>query len=158
MPYGVTKFPHAGDPRLPTFAIAGMEYGSAAPWKFRASTVGALPPFDVFNGDGFILDPSIILPGETHWQYNGSTGIANIELIAYGWRDLQPTPVPHSLYVTLNVGGTSAPYHFGEYYATFPDAITGWQHIALHQSSGPTNYFPNPMTLRPMKWDTPIAP
>lgn len=158
MPFAVSRWPNRFDPRSGQFAIVGWSATGVPPWKLRVITTGALSPYEMFNPPGVIIEPSIVLAGETHWQYQGSATNFNVELIVYGFSESQPAPVAHTINWFLSIAGTPAPICEGSAFATLPDPILHWPALNLFDATGPVVHFPNPVELIPTKWNIPIAP
>lgn len=158
MPYGVRKFPNSADPRAADFAIVGFAFGAVPAIKYRLRTTGASGLYLPFNG-GQVIGVDMISPNYNTWEHAASMSFpVNISLAIFGYRDLQPGSPPYSVAWTLSIIGVGDFAYIGNASAAFPNAITGWPTIPMTYSGVGPSEIPNPITLEPCIWDTPIAP
>lgn len=149
MPYGVSKWPAASDPRSPIFSYYGYAYGAVAPWKFFCISPGALAPFDWLS-DGIIIESIADTPTLTtyHWDDSGSPG-RSIDVSKAGQVIPGVTPLDWTVRFSIVIEVLAGNRYEGVLQLTYPDAIRSYDSIAMSATVGPSGLMPNGVTLRP---------
>jgi len=49
MPFAVSQSGYSPDPRPPSFAIEGFDYGQLPPWRWHMQTSNAIFPYEALN-------------------------------------------------------------------------------------------------------------
>jgi len=154
MAFGVSKWPYPCDPRGPCFCIAGYADGGAAPYKFLATSVQVLGPWNGLNNPGLVLEWTTQVPGLCRyvWVNFAQTADLTLETVALSSPPYNPPPTET---LSWNLKATTS-FPIGEFNgsssARLPDPV-GMPPSVRMEGPDVEFWFPSPIVLTPKPWD-----
>ena len=152
MPFFVKKWPDRCDPRESCFCIKGYDATGVPPLKYQASTVGALPPYDLLNGLGQILEFVFVGAFEAcEFQFEVAPVLFTVRTQQINGPGLPPAPASTLLWRFDGSSTGPAAAFRGAVDARLPQPTEQPPNILTFPVAGP-NLVPNPIVLLPRPW------
>lgn len=150
MPFEVTQWGYSPDPRKPTYAIEGFDFGQLPPWRWKMTTTGAIFPYEALNA-GVVWERSD--HGIDFASFAPLVPIPDVTDPLLGWGGTQEPIGGFTInwfcqfFITGADPATSG--FFGELY---PVAIKA-RAFTMVNEGGPPPFIPNPLVITPLKWN-----
>lgn len=153
MPFAVSQWPYAPDPRLPSFDLFGFDYGQVPSWAWTMSTTNATGLAAVFNA-GVVVKPTIILPGQVTFA-NVDTLPDNVTVTVKHSGFLEPfgPSFDKTLFMTPIVRQSGSPEFSGVEGWLYPTAIAVFEVPTMVKVGIGIGTMPDKVTLTPEIWD-----
>lgn len=152
MPFAVSQWPYAPDPRSPAFASDGWNFGQVPPFSWKLSTTGATGVFVFFN-DGITLRNGFESPSFSSYSpVIPPPSFVVTTLNISGFQAPQAGPPVHTIRFQFDIFVETSLTYEGLLELLFPVAIQVQGPIPMNEIDPSFGTIPNPMELEPLIW------
>lgn len=162
MPFGVSKTPGSNDPRNWNWLPYGWEFGAVSPYKYFLKSSGITLVFQRLN-NGLVLPIYSNTPDVVRyqlWDFYPFGPTWDMWVRCYNTPQT-PTVGPDYTVeweLVLQFPGHVNPQR-GIIRYLYPPAIAERMFFMIDDGTGlPSTYIPNPVTMTPVIWSTPVSP